>query len=274
MSGVLQECPTRMESRPKQSQGGGTPPLRLCFRLRVTTPPPPPASPPMIHPPPRQVPWVSTPPPHHEICTSSPTPAPATKSHFTVHPLRQNNPPYSVARPSNPQTNQQAPINKDQQQRQQPQPHSAKDTTNNQQEHEPKQATKQQAKQRVAIVRPAQSLCFLCIQHALVLRGCGLLLGGALRPPQPPPHHEICTSSPTPAPATKSHFKVNPLKQNTFSTNQPSPRGGEGGGSPSPTICGGQNWRNYPRMPHRYMAVGQNMWQPHLQIITSTFSWH
>ena len=24
-------------------------------------------------------------------------------------------------------------------------------------------------------------------------------------------------------------------------------------------------------MPHRYMAVGQNMWQPHLQIITSTF---
>ena len=67
------------------------------------------------------------------------------------------------------------------------QAHSAKATTNNQQEQEPKQATKQQAKQRVEILRPAQSLCFLCIQHALVLRGCGLLLGGALRPPPTPP---------------------------------------------------------------------------------------
>ena len=30
--------------------------------------------------------------------------------------------------------------------------------------------------------------------------------GGAAPPPQPPPRHEICTSSPTPAPATKSIF--------------------------------------------------------------------
>ena len=30
--------------------------------------------------------------------------------------------------------------------------------------------------------------------------------GGALRPPPTPPRHEICTSSPTPAPATKSIF--------------------------------------------------------------------
>ena len=37
------------------------------------------------------------------------------------------------------------------------QAHSAKATTNNQQEQEPKQATKQQTKQRLEIVRPAQS---------------------------------------------------------------------------------------------------------------------
>ena len=30
--------------------------------------------------------------------------------------------------------------------------------------------------------------------------------GGRCAPPQPPPRHEICTSSPTPAPATKSIF--------------------------------------------------------------------
>ena len=53
---------------------------------------------------------------------------------------------------------------------------------------------------------PAQSLCLLCIQHALVLRGCGLLT------------HEICTSSPTPAPATKSHFKGNPCGKTTHHT--------------------------------------------------------
>ena len=41
-------------------------------------------------------------------------------------------------------------------------------------------------------------LCFLTF-------GSGVLLGGALCPPNPP-RHEICTSSPTPAPATKSIF--------------------------------------------------------------------
>ena len=41
-------------------------------------------------------------------------------------------------------------------------------------------------------------------KHELLTFGSGVLLGGALRPPQPPPRHEICTSSPTPAPATKS----------------------------------------------------------------------
>ena len=43
-------------------------------------------------------------------------------------------------------------------------------------------------------------------KHELLTFGSGVLLGGALRPPQPPPRHEICTSSPTPAPATKSIF--------------------------------------------------------------------
>ena len=105
---------------------------------------------------------------------------------------------------------------------------------------------------------PAQSLCFLRIQHALVLRGCGLLLGGALRPPQPPPHHEICTSSPTPAPATKSHFKVNPLRQNTFSPTNQAPgggfptspfsfrRGGRGGPPPG-RFGGGGRWFTPPQ---------------------------
>ena len=39
-------------------------------------------------------------------------------------------------------------------------------------------------------------------QHALVSRGCGLLT------------HEICTSSPTPAPATKSHLRGTPGENN------------------------------------------------------------
>ena len=61
------------------------------------------------------------------------------------------------------------------------------------------------------------SICLLCREetkqaskqtskHELLTFGSGVLLGGALRPPQPPPRHEICTSSPTPAPATKSIF--------------------------------------------------------------------
>ena len=59
------------------------------------------------------------------------------------------------------------------------------------------------------------SCCFRCrdetskqaSKHELLTFGSGVLLGGALRPPpQPPPRHEICTSSPTPAPATKSIF--------------------------------------------------------------------
>ena len=62
------------------------------------------------------------------------TPAPAMKSHFKVSPLWQNYPPFSVAR-------------------QQPQAPSAKATTNNRQKHEPKQAHKQETKQRVEIVR-------------------------------------------------------------------------------------------------------------------------
>ena len=44
-------------------------------------------------------------------------------------------------------------------------------------------------------------------KHELLTFGSGVLLGGALRPPQPHPRHEICTSSPTPAPATKSIFQ-------------------------------------------------------------------
>ena len=44
------------------------------------------------------------------------------------------------------------------------------------------------------------------LQPTLVLLGSGVLLGGALRPPPTPPRHEICTSSPKPAPATKSTF--------------------------------------------------------------------
>ena len=154
------------------------------------------------------------------------------------------------------------------------QAHSAKATTSNQQEQEPKQATKQQTKQRLEIVRPAQSrslFVFFAFNMHLFYVAVVWWRGGRCAPPNPPPHHEICTSSPTPAPATKSHFKVNPLRQNTFSTNQPSPRGGGwepsppalsggggggggpppgrlgGGGSPPPTICGGQNWRNYQR---------------------------
>ena len=43
-------------------------------------------------------------------------------------------------------------------------------------------------------------------KHELLTFGSGVLLGGALRPPPTPPRHEICTSSPTPAPATKSIF--------------------------------------------------------------------
>ena len=43
-------------------------------------------------------------------------------------------------------------------------------------------------------------------KHELLTFGSGVLLGGALRPPQTPLRHEICTSSPTPAPATKSKF--------------------------------------------------------------------
>ena len=43
-------------------------------------------------------------------------------------------------------------------------------------------------------------------KRELLTFGSGVLLGGALRPPQPLPRHEICTSSPTPAPATKSIF--------------------------------------------------------------------
>ena len=42
-------------------------------------------------------------------------------------------------------------------------------------------------------------VCFLTF-------GSGVLLEGGAAPPQPPPRHEICTSSPTPAPATKSIF--------------------------------------------------------------------
>ena len=43
--------------------------------------------------------------------------------------------------------------------------------------------------------------------------------GGALRPAQPPPRHEICTSSPTPAPATKS-IKVNSPGHKLLNSNQ------------------------------------------------------
>ena len=43
-------------------------------------------------------------------------------------------------------------------------------------------------------------------KHELLTFGSGVLLGGALRPPPTPPRHEICTSSLTPAPATKSIF--------------------------------------------------------------------
>ena len=43
-------------------------------------------------------------------------------------------------------------------------------------------------------------------KHELLTFGSGVLLGGRCAPPQPPPRHEICTSSPTPAPATKSIF--------------------------------------------------------------------
>ena len=50
------------------------------------------------------------------------------------------------------------------------------------------------------------SFCFAFPSVCFLTFGSGVLLGGALRPPQPPPRHEICTSSPTPAPATKSIF--------------------------------------------------------------------
>ena len=43
-------------------------------------------------------------------------------------------------------------------------------------------------------------------KHELLTFGSGVLLGGRCDPPNPPPRHEICTSSPTPAPATKSIF--------------------------------------------------------------------
>ena len=86
-----------------------------------------------------------------------------------VHPLQQNNPLYSVARPTKQQTNQEAPINKDQQQRKQPQAHSAKATRNNQPEHEPTPPTKQPTQQRVDMVRAPQSLSFLSIEHLVYM---------------------------------------------------------------------------------------------------------
>ena len=43
-------------------------------------------------------------------------------------------------------------------------------------------------------------------ERELLTFGSGVLLGGRCTLPQPPPRHEICTSSPTPAPATKSIF--------------------------------------------------------------------
>ena len=60
-------------------------------------------------------------------------------------------------------------------------------------------------------------------KHELLTFGSGVLMGGALRPPPTPPRHEICTSSPTPAPATKSIFKVNSPVQN-FLTNSTHPQ--------------------------------------------------
>ena len=46
------------------------------------------------------------------------------------------------------------------------------------------------------------SVCFLTF-------GSGVLLGGALRPPQPPPRHEICTYLPHPRLPRNQYFKVN-----------------------------------------------------------------
>ena len=110
------------------------------------------------------------PPPHHEICTSSPTPAPATKSHFKVNPLRQNT--FSTNQPTN----------------QPMQAHSAKATTNNQQEQEQKQATKQQTKQRVEIVRPTQSrslIVFIAFNMHLFYVAVVCCWGGAQPLPNP-----------------------------------------------------------------------------------------
>ena len=56
----------------------------------------------------------------------------------------------------------------------------------------------------VAETKPNKEASKQASKHELLTFGSGVLLGGALRPPQPPPRHEICTSSPTPAPATKS----------------------------------------------------------------------
>ena len=58
----------------------------------------------------------------------------------------------------------------------------------------------------VAETKPNKEARKQASKHELLTFGSGVLLGGALRPPQPPPRHEICTSSPTPAPATKSIF--------------------------------------------------------------------
>ena len=58
----------------------------------------------------------------------------------------------------------------------------------------------------VAETKPNKEASKQASKHELLTFGSGVLLGGALRPPQPPPRHEICTSSPTPAPTTKSIF--------------------------------------------------------------------
>ena len=170
------------------------------------------------------------PPPHHEICTSSPTPAPATKSHFKANPLRQNT--FSTNQPTNQPTNPCKRI--------QPKPQQTTNKNRNQNKrrsNKPSNVLKGRRSRAVSLFSlHSTCTCFTWLWSAA---------GGGRCAPQPPPHHEICTSSPTPAPATKSHFKVNPLQQNTFSTNQPSPRGGEpsppcscrrgrGGGGPHP----------------------------------------
>ena len=69
------------------------------------------------------------------------------------------------------------------------QAHSAKATTNNQQEQEPKQATKQQTKQRLEIVRPAQSrslFVFFAFNMHLFYVAVVCRRGGRCAPPNPP----------------------------------------------------------------------------------------